>query len=66
MNLNEILKYWNLEENTLVSAENIEYKTKRDAHIWNVNNKYILKMTNSENQNFRRRKKLYSNRNCND
>lgn len=50
MIINEILKHWNLGANTLISLENIDYEIEREVHIWNINNEYILKATNSENE----------------
>lgn len=46
--LDLILNNWGLDEKLSISEENISYDTNRETHIWNVCNKYILKMTNDE------------------
>lgn len=46
--LDLILNNWELDEKLSVSEEIISYETNRETHIWNVCNKYILKMTNDE------------------
>lgn len=45
-----IVALWGFEDKLDIKEEDISYETDREPHIWTVNEKYILKMTNDENE----------------
>lgn len=48
-NIKEILGLYRVEYNNIIE-ENIEYEIEREAHVWNINDEYILKSTESEEE----------------
>lgn len=46
----DLLKNWGLTDEVTIEEENIEYSTEREAHIWTINKRYILKATTNEKE----------------
>lgn len=48
--LGNLLALWGFKDNLEIKEEDITYETERESHIWTINEDYILKMTNSEEE----------------
>lgn len=48
--IRQVLALWGIKESLDIKKENIAYDTDIETHIWTINEEYILKMTNNEDE----------------